>query len=360
MAKLATSTGSHVNDALSNQATPQPGPHFDQGLDFSTVFRGVPVLITGGLGFIGSNLARVLTAIGARVHIFDCLAPEHGGSLFNIEGISASVQVTLADLRDNDGGALEAATAEAQYVFNLAGQSSHWGSMADPQFDLQMNCRAQLNLLESIRRRNPHVTIVLGSTRQIYGVPLYLPVDEDHPLQAVDVNAIHKIACESYHTLYARMHGLRCTILRLTNTIGPRMRVKDAHQTFAGLWIRRAVEGQRFEVWGGGQVRDFNYVDDVVDALLRAAASDRAQGKVYNLGASPTRLRDLAETLLDVTGCDYVVKKFPDDRKSIDIGDYYASYTRIQHDLGWAPGVTVQQALESTVAYYREHLHRYV
>lgn len=353
---VATSTDGKGVDSYQGTCPSEPGA--DPGLGFSDVFRGVPVLVTGGLGFVGSNLAHALAAAGARVHLFDCLVPEHGGSLFNVEGIAGSVQVTLGDLRDSD--ALAPAVAEAQYVFNLAGQSSHWDSMADPQTDLEINCRAQLNLLESIRKTNPRVTIVFASTRQIYGVPRYLPVDEDHPQRPVDVNGIHKIASESYHELYARMYGLRCTILRLTNTIGPRMRVKDARQTFFGLWIRRAIEGQPFEVWGGGQVRDFNFVDDVVDALFRGAASDRSWGRTYNLGASPTRLRDLADTLRDVTGCDYVVKRFPDGRRSIDIGDYHASYNRIREDLGWEPRATLREAIVRTVAYYRKHLHRYV
>ena len=321
-------------------------------------FRGARVLVTGGLGFIGSNLARVLTRVGARVHLFDCLVPWHGGALFNVEGITDSVDVTLGDLRDANW--LADALTGAQFVFNLAGQGSHWDSMTDPQTDLDINCRAQLNLLETIRHTNPGVTVVFASTRQVYGIPQYLPVDEDHPARPVDVNGIHKVASENYHSLYARVYGLPCTILRLTNTIGPRMRVKDSRQTFVGLWIRRAVEGKPFEVWDGTQVRDFNFVDDVVDALLRAAASERSRGRIYNLGAAPATLRELADILRDVSGCEYTVKAFPDERKSIDIGDYYANYSRIREDLGWEPKTSLREAVIRTLQYYKEHLHRYV
>jgi len=327
-------------------------------LDFASAFQGAPVLITGGLGFIGSNLAHKLVGLGSRVHLIDNQNPTGGVTLFNIEGIASSVKLILGDLCDTE--ILSTALADVQYVFNLAGQNSHWDSMTDPQRDLEINCRAQLSLLESIRSTNPSVKVVFASTRQVYGVPRYLPVDEDHPVHPVDVNGIHKIASENYHMLYSRIYGLHCTILRLTNTIGPRMRVKDARQTFAGLWIRRAIEGQPFEVWEGKQTRDFNFVDDVVDALLRAAASDQSWGRIYNLGASPTTLIEFAELVREITGCDYEVKPFPDERKSIDIGDFYANFQRIHDELGWLPRTSVREAVLHTVAYYREHLHRYV
>ncbi|MBM3394234.1 MAG: NAD-dependent epimerase/dehydratase family protein [Betaproteobacteria bacterium] len=323
-----------------------------------STFRGARVLITGGLGFIGSNLARALSGAGARVHLVDCLVPSHGGSLFNIEGLTDHVDVTLRDLRDGD--VITDLLRAAQFVFNLAGQRSHWDSMTDPQMDLDINCSAQLHLLENIRRTNPRVKVVFASTRQVYGIPKYLPVDEDHPTRPVDINGIHKVASECYHSLYARVHGLPCTILRLTNTIGPRMRIKDARQTFAGLWTRQAIEGQPFEIWGGTQVRDFNFVDDVVDALLRAAVSELSRGKIYNLGAAPTTLLELADIVRDITGCDYVVKAFPEARKPTDIGDYYANFNRIRVDLGWEPRTSLREAIMRTIEYYKKHLHRYV
>jgi UDP-glucose 4-epimerase len=329
--------------------TPHPG---------LSAFRDARVLITGGLGFVGSNLAIRLAELGARVHVVDSLVPEHGGSIFNISPVADRVEVQVADLRDAE--ALKPALRGAQFVFNLAGQSSHWASMLAPRTDLEINCDAQLSLLEGVRCLCPQARVVFASTRQIYGRPQYLPVDEAHPLLPVDVNGVHKIASESYHQLYARVYGLRCTILRLTNTIGPRMRIKDAQQTFAGLWIRSAVEGRPFVVWGGEQLRDINYIDDVVDAFLLTALSERAVGRIYNLGASPaTTLRHFAELLRGATGCGYQVDAFPADRKAIDIGDYFGSYDRIRDELGWEPRTPLSQAVERTVGYYAEHLVRY-
>jgi UDP-glucose 4-epimerase len=327
--------------------------------DHQQRFQDAAVLITGGLGFIGANLAHRLVGLGARVHIIDSLIPDQGGCSFNVHEIKDRVTFTAADLRD--ANTLERILPGQQYLFNLAGQSSHWDSMIAPGHDLEINCRAHLCLLDCIRRMNPAVRVVFASTRQIYGKPVYLPVDENHPLQPVDINGIHKIAGEGYHALYNKVHGIWCSVLRLTNTIGPRMRVKDARQTFLGLWIRKAIEGQPFEVWGGQQLRDFNHVDDVVDALLLAATSESAHARIYNLGAAPpVTLLQLADLLVELTGCEYQVRPFPADRKSIDIGDYYASHDRISSDLGWRPRSSLRQAIEDTVAYYRQHLAHYV
>ena len=241
-----------------------------------TAFTGKRVLITGGLGFIGSNLARALVRQGAEVTIIDSLIPEYGGNLRNLAGIEAKVRVNISDVRDHHS--LPVFVRGQDFLFNLAGQTSHMDSMADPQTDLEINARAQLAILEACRAHNPAIRIVFASTRQIYGRPDYLPVDENHPLRPVDVNGINKLAGEHYHLLYQQVHGIRSTVLRLTNTIGPRMRIKDARQTFVGIWIRRLLEGASFEVWGGEQLRDFTYVDDCVEAMLLAASRTEAEG----------------------------------------------------------------------------------
>jgi UDP-glucose 4-epimerase len=248
------------------------------------------------------------------------------------------------------------------YLFNLAGQTSHMDSMTDPQTDLDINCRAQLAILEACRLHNPSIRIVFASTRQIYGRPDYLPVDEKHPLRPVDVNGINKIAGESFHLLYSRVHGIAATALRLTNTIGPRMRIKDARQTFVGVWVRRLVEGQPFEVWGGEQLRDFTFVDDAVEAFLLAAARPEAIGAVFNLGGPPrVTLQRLAELLVEINGGgSFVVREFPSDRKKIDIGDYYADDRLIARKLGWKPRTDLRTALARTVAFYRDELRHYV
>lgn len=324
------------------------------------VYAGRNVLITGGLGFIGSNLARALVRLGARVSIVDSLVPEYGGNRHNLAGLAGRVKVHIADVRD--WPRLPSLIEGQDYLFNLAGQTSHMDSMTDPQTDLDINCRAQLAILEACRLHNPRLRIVFASTRQIYGKPDYLPVDEKHPLRPVDVNGINKIAGESFHLLYSRVHGIAATALRLTNTIGPRMRIKDARQTFVGVWIRRLVEGEPFEVWGGEQLRDFTYVDDAVEAFLLAAARPEAVGEVFNLGGPPrVTLQQLAELLVAVNrGGVFVVREFPADRKKIDIGDYYADDRLIARKLGWRPRTDLRTALARTVAFYRRELRHYV
>ncbi len=324
------------------------------------VYSGKRVLITGGLGFIGSNLARELVRLGADVSVVDSLIPEYGGNRRNLAGLASKVDVHVADVRD--WPRLPALVKGQDFLFNLAGQTSHMDSMTDPQTDLDINGRAQLAILEACRVHNPRVRIVFASTRQIYGKPDYLPVDEKHPLRPVDVNGINKIAGESFHLLYSRVHGVRATALRLTNTIGPRMRIKDARQTFVGVWIRRLVEGQAFEVWGGEQLRDFTYVDDAVSAFLLSAAKEEAVGEVFNLGGPPpVTLQALAELLVELNhGGVFAIKTFPGDRKKIDIGDYYADDRLIRRKLGWEAKTDLRDALAQTLAYYRKELKYYV
>lgn len=324
------------------------------------VFSGQRVLITGGLGFIGSNLARALVTLGARVSVVDSLVPEYGGNRRNLAGIANRITVHRADVRD--WPRLPRLIAGQDFLFNLAGQTSHMDSMADPQTDLDINCRAQLAILEACRRHNPGIRIVFASTRQIYGRPDYLPVDEKHPLRPVDVNGINKIAGESFHLLYARVHGLRASALRLTNTIGPRMRVKDARQTFVGVWIRRLLEGRPFEVWGGEQRRDFTYVDDAVEAFLLAAARPEAGGMAFNLGGPPpVTLHRLARLLVELNGGgSFTVREFPAERRKIDIGDYYADDRLIARKLGWKPRTDLRTALARTLNFFRAELHHYI
>ncbi|MEW6400640.1 MAG: NAD-dependent epimerase/dehydratase family protein [Chloroflexota bacterium] len=321
---------------------------------------GRNILITGGLGFIGSTLARRLVEIGTRVTLIDSLIPEYGGNLFNISGIEDKVRVNISDVRDVHS--MRYLVQDHDILFNLAGQTSHMDSMQDPFADLEINARAQLAILETCRKYNPEIKIVFASTRQIYGKPDILPVNEKHLLRPVDVNGINKMAGEWYHILYNNVYGLRACALRLTNTYGPRMRVKDARQTFLGIWVRLLVEGRPFEVWGGEQLRDFTYVDDAVDALMRAAASDKANGKVYNLGGDRAiTLRDLADLLVVANrGGQYTICQFPVDRKNIDIGDYYADDRLIRQELGWQLQVSLSDGLARTMQFYRQNLEHYL
>jgi UDP-glucose 4-epimerase len=323
-------------------------------------FSGRRVLVTGGLGFIGSTLARRLVELGARVTVADSLVPEYGGNLFNIAGIEDKLLVNISDVRDEHS--MRYLVQGQDFLFNLAGQTSHADSMQDPYTDLDINCRAQLSILEACRKNNPGVKVIYASTRQIYGKPKYLPVDEDHLLGPVDVNGVNKIAGEEYHILYNNVHDVRACALRLTNTIGPRMRVKDARQTFVGIWVRLLVEGNPFEVWEGHQLRDFTYVDDAVDAFLLAAASEKSNGQVFNLGGDCViSLKDLADLLVEINGGGrYVTRSYPSDRRRIDIGDYYANFNRIRTALGWEPKVPLREGLTRTLAFYRENLQHYL
>ncbi|MGH3008134.1 MAG: NAD-dependent epimerase/dehydratase family protein [Gaiellaceae bacterium] len=317
---------------------------------------GRRILITGGLGFIGSTLARRLVEAGADVLLVDSMIPEYGGNVTNIAGIEDRVTVNIADVRDLHS--LPYLVRDRDVIFNLAGQTSHLDSMADPYTDLEINCRAQLSLLEACRDVNPSARVVFASTRQIYGRPEYLPVDERHPIHPVDVNGINKTAGEWYHLVYGDVYGIPVSVLRLTNTYGPRMRVKDARQTFLGYWLRQIVNGEELAVFGDGlQKRDFNYVDDAVDAFLLAATRDEAIGKVYNLGDSEVvSLLDLAERLVELNGDgSYRLVPFPEARKAIDIGDYYSDFSRIREELGWQPRVGMDEGLRRSIDFYREH-----
>jgi dTDP-glucose 4,6-dehydratase/UDP-glucose 4-epimerase len=323
-------------------------------------FSGAKVLVTGGLGFIGSNLARRLVALDARVTLVDSLIPEYGGNPFNIHDIRDRVTVSITDVRD--ARAMTHLVKQQNFLFNLAGQTSHLDSMSDPMTDLQINAAAQLSILEACRQHNPKVKVVFASTRQLYGRPQYLPVDEKHPTRPVDVNGINKLAGEQYHLLYNDVYGVRACALRLTNTYGPGMRVKDARQTFLGVWVRNAIECKPIVVYGDGtQLRDFNYVDDAVDALLVAAADARSEGKVFNLGSTEVvDLKALAEKLIAAFGeGTFQMIPFPPERKAIDIGDYYSDFSKIRAELGWSPKVPLQEGLQRTLRYYSEHGGKY-
>ena len=330
-------------------------------MDNFSKFHDKRVLITGGIGFIGSNLARRLADLGASVTVVDSLIPEYGGNLFNIQGYEDSIRINIADIRDEFSMAV--LVQGMDYLFNLAGQTSHLDSMKNPFTDLDINCRSQLFILEACRKHNPAIRILFASTRQIYGKPDFLPVHEGHPLHPTDINGVNKLAGEWYHLLYNNVYGIASCALRLTNTYGPRMRIKDARQTFLGVWIGNLIQGKPLEVWGDGrQVRDFNFVDDVVEAMMLAILSDDAAGEVYNLG-SPERINlgDLANLMVEICGKgSFKIIPFPADRKPIDIGDYFSDYHKIARTLQWHPRTNLRAGLEKTLHYYATHFEKYL
>jgi len=323
--------------------------------------RNKRVLITGGLGFIGSNLARHLVKVGAKVTIADSLIPEYGGNLFNLKDLKDEIEIKITDVRDSIS--MDQLIPHQDFLFNLAGQTSHLDSMENPFTDLDINAKAQLSILEACRKHNPEIRIVFASTRQIYGKPQYLPVDEKHPWHPVDVNGVNKMAGEWYHIVYNDVYGIPASVLRLTNTYGPRMRIKDARQTFLGIWIRNLLEGKPIQVFGDGlQRRDYNYVDDVVDALLLAATLPEAEGKIYNLGApDPLSLEETAKLMCNLNeGSSYEKIPFPEDRKAIDVGDFVCDYQAFQSTFDWNPKVKFQEGISKSIDYFRENLDYYI
>lgn len=324
-------------------------------------YRDTRVLITGGLGFIGSHLAAKLVALGANVTIIDSLIPEYGGNLFNVRDIQDKVRINFSDIRDP--WSVRTLVADQDYVFNLAGQVSHLDSMSDPQTDLDINCRAQLDLLEAVRERNPHVLIVFAASRQQYGRPHELPVKEAHPMAPVDVNGINLVAGEAYHLLYHQVHGIGATSLRLTNTYGPHLMMKHSRQGFLPVFIRAALEGAPIRVFGDGeQLRDFTYISDCIEAFLAAGLTPDCQGRALNVGGlEPASLLEVANLCQELAGRGGTVelKRWPPERQSIDVGSVYLDSTALADLTGWSPRVALREGLEKTFAFYRRHGQHY-
>ena len=328
--------------------------------DYRAFYRGRRVLITGGLGFIGSNLARQLVDLGADILLVDSLIPDYGGNLFNIDGIADRVHVNVADIRQQT--TMNYLVRDRDVIFNLAGQVSHIDSMRDPYTDLEINCRSQLTILEACRYNNPRVKLVFAGTRQVYGRPGTLPVRETHLVRPTDVNGINKAAGEYYHLVYNNVFGIRACSLRLTNVYGPRQLIKHSRQGFIAWFIRLAIEDQPIRIYGdGSQRRDFVYVDDAADAFLRAGASDACNGEVFNVGGEGAiSHRDLASLLVEVAGSGSVsYVDWPPEKKAIDIGDFYADSTKFEQTTGWTRTVPLREGLRRTVEFYRRHIDRY-
>lgn len=325
-------------------------------MSLNSEYKNKKVLITGGLGFIGSNLAIRLAGLGAEVTLVDSMILQYGGNKFNISDIKNKVYINFSDVRD--AYSMNHLIRDKDYLFNLAGQVSHIDSMLDPLTDLEINSKSQLSILEACRKSNPDIRIIFTSTRQVYGIPQYLPVDENHPLNPADINGINKISGERYHLLYSRVYGIRCVVLRLTNTYGPRQLVKHNKQGFMGWFVRQIVKGEKIQIFGDGkQLRDLNFVDDVVDALLTVGNNDKTYGEVFNLGSdNPVSLKNLVELMIAVNGKgSYELVPFPEEKKKIDIGSVYVNFNKIKKITGWSPKVSLEDGLKATFEFYKKY-----
>jgi UDP-glucose 4-epimerase len=328
--------------------------------DHRDFYRGRRVMITGGLGFIGSNLAWRLAELGADILLVDSLIDDYGGNLFNVTGLEGRVRINVADVRQPT--TMNYLVRDREVIFNLAGQVSHIDSMRDPYTDLEINCRSQLTVLEACRRYNPAVKVVFAGTRQVYGRPDRLPVGEDQLVRPTDINGINKVAGEYYHLVYNNVFGVRACSLRLTNVYGPRQLIRHNRQGFIGWFIRLAIEGKQIQIFGDGlQLRDFVYVDDAADAFLRAGASDACNGEVFNVGgAQPVSHLELVTLLIDIAGSgSYRLVDWPPEKKAIDIGSFFADSSRIRATLGWEPQMALRDGLARTIDFYRAHFDKY-
>jgi UDP-glucose 4-epimerase len=324
-------------------------------------YRGRRVMITGGLGFIGSNLAIRLVDLGAEVLLVDSLIPDSGGNLFNIEPVQSRLRLNVADIRQ--ASTMNHLVRGQDVIFNLAGQVSHIDSMRDPQTDLEVNCQAQLTLLEACRHHNAGTKVVFAGTRQVYGRPDRLPVTEDHLVRPTDVNGINKVAGEYYHLVYNNVFGVRACSLRLTNVYGPRQLIRHNRQGFIGWFVRLALDGREIEIFGdGSQVRDFVFVDDAADAFLRAGATDAVNGEVFNVGGDEHWTHaEVVTMLVELSGrATFRYVDWPAEKKAIDIGSFYADSSRFRETTGWAPTVRLRDGLARTLDYYREHYPQYI
>ncbi|MSP04988.1 MAG: NAD-dependent epimerase/dehydratase family protein [Acetobacteraceae bacterium] len=316
------------------------------------------ILVTGGAGFLGANLCHALAARGARVTALDGFLFGSGANRLNLDG--ADVKLVEGDIRDLD---LHNLCEGHDVIFNCAAQTSHMGGQRDPLSDIAINAMAQVRLIQAAREAAPNAIVVHASTRQLYGRPHYLPVDENHPVNPPDANGVSKFAGEQYWMLEHRVHNRPVVSLRLTNCYGPRLRIRDARQTFLGIWIRCVLENKPFEVWGGEQLRDLTYVDDVTEAFLTAAATPSCHGNIYNIGGSPpASLLELAEVTVRVAGngATFIKKEFPTDRISIDIGSYHANDSAFRAATGWSPKIGLEEGIGRSLDWYRSRLAAYL
>lgn len=328
--------------------------------DFPAFYSGKSVLITGGLGFIGSNLARALVPLGAKVTVLDARLPPYGANLFNLHGVESLVRVVEGDIRDPK--VLSAVVPGTAVVFNLAAQVSYLDSGKEPFLDNDINCLGHLQVLEAVAKYAPDAKVCFSSSRLVYGRILTTPVDESYPTQPLSIYGVHKLAAEKYYRIYYDTRAVRSTVIRIPNPYGPRQQVKHPKYSIVGWFVRRALDSETVEVFGQGeQERDYLYVDDIVDAFLRVAATDRTDGEVYNVGTDErVRFVDMVDTVLAVVGSGTKVHvPWPTAYEKNETGSYRADTRKIHTAVGWTPRVRLRDGITRTVAYYRQHRQHY-
>ena len=323
-------------------------------------YRGKKVLVTGGLGFLGSNLAHRLAALGADVRLLDCLLPLHGGNRHNLEGIEKRVEWIQADIRDR--AVVEAAVKDRDILFNIAAQTSHTDSMRNPRLDADINIHGQLNLLEAARLRRPDLRLVYCSTRAVYGSPGRGKVLESGPTQPLDVYSADKLAGENYHRIYSSVFGLNATILRVTNGYGPRAQMRQPSFGILNWFIRLAIDNAPIKIFGDGrQVRDYLYVDDIVDAFLMAGLRSDLRGETYNVASGKgVPLIEIVRKILRIAGKGTILHvPWPETNKRIDAGDFVADNRKIRRDAGWRATTALEDGLKSTIDFYEKNRRHY-
>ncbi len=322
---------------------------------------GQGALVLGGLGFMGSNLVHQLVALGAKVTIYDACLEPYGWNLVSIKEIKDDVEVVVGDIRDLD--TLKTHVKNKDFIFNYAAQASHILSMRDPALDIQINCQGNMNVLEACREVNPAVKIIYAGTRGQIGEAQYLPVDEKHPTNPPDVYGINKQAAESYHLLYTKIYGIPTVAIRVGNTYGPRHQMKRSEYGVLNYFMRCAMLDEPITIYDSGeQIREYAYIDDINDAFLLAAQSDKANGEYFMIGSGvPIKFVDMAKLIIETVGKSKLVHiPFPEERKAIDVNRFYASNEKLNRVLGWHPVTSLEEGLRKTFAFYQKRLNEYI
>ena len=323
-------------------------------------YQGKRVLITGGLGFVGSNLAINLSEAGADVTLLDAVLPLYGGNLFNIEPVRDRVRVNFSDIRDRNS--MEYLVRDQDYIFHLAGQVSHVDSIIDPFTDVDININGTLSVLEACRKFNPDARIIFTGTRSQYGPSVKLPVDETSPTNPMGMYAITNLTAEKIISMYHQVHGIQGVCLRITNTYGPRHHMKHNRYGVLNWFTRLAMDDETIPIFGDGRIlRDFLYIDDLTEALMMCGLDETAYGDIFNIGSGVAiSFIDLAEKIVEIAGSGrYEYAPFTVERKALEPGDYWADITKIKSVVGWEPQVSLEEGLRRTIAYYRAYRDHY-